>query len=210
MPIKAVIFDCDGTLVDSVSLQDEVLLSYLAELGYVLSAAEAGNWFGSGRLADSVAAFERHFGCRLPDGFADHLRQRRGALFRKRLKPVPGACDVLEWLSVPCAVASNAPRDLTELSLRLTGLLKYFEGRVFSAYDVSSWKPHPELFLKVAATLGVAPEQCAVVEDSMHGINAGVAAGMQVFALERQQKLHTPDGVHRLNELAQLRRHLTA
>jgi HAD superfamily hydrolase (TIGR01509 family) len=206
--IKAVIFDCDGTLVDSVSLQDEVLLCYLAELGFELTALEASAWFGSGRLADSVAAFERHFGCTLPEHFADQLRQRRGTLFRKRLRPVPGAEEILEYLAVPCAVASNAPRDLTELSLELTGLLKYFPGRVFSAYDVSAWKPNPDLFLKVATQLDVHPQHCAVVEDSLHGINAGVAAGMQVFALQREHKVDTPSGVEHITTLTELRRHL--
>lgn len=88
---------------------------------------------------------------------------------------------MLRQLDRPYCVASSGPRDKIEHSLSITGLLGYFPGRIFSAYDVGSWKPDPGLFLHAAETMGVAPERCAVVEDSVLGVQAGVAAGMTVF-----------------------------
>jgi HAD superfamily hydrolase (TIGR01509 family) len=99
------------------------------------------------------------------------------------VRPIDGALELVRSLSVPFCVASSGPRDKIELSLRTTGLLPYFEGRIFSAYEVGSWKPDPELFLHAARSLGVPPARCAVVEDSIPGIQAGLAAGMNVFAL---------------------------
>ena len=80
-------------------------------------------------------------------------------------------------------MATNGPREKAELTLGLTGLLRFFPDRLFSAYDVGSFKPDPGLFLHAARVMGVAPQCCAVVEDSLPGIQAGLAAGMQVFAL---------------------------
>jgi beta-phosphoglucomutase-like phosphatase (HAD superfamily) len=81
-------------------------------------------------------------------------------------------------------VASNGPKEQTELSLSVTGLLPFFKGAVFSSYEIGLWKPDPGLFLHAAATLGVNPRACAVVEDSPVGIQAGLTAGMKVFAFQ--------------------------
>lgn len=150
---KAVIFDCDGTLVDSLGLANEVLAEYLGELGFHVTHAEAASWFGGGKLADSIAKFESDFERKLPETFTSELRLRRDVTFRTRLLPLEGAEEVVRSLTVPCCVASNGPREQTELSLRVTGLLPHFEGRVFSAYDVGIWKPDPGLFLHAADAL---------------------------------------------------------
>ncbi len=183
MPIDAIIFDCDGTLVDSLPLATAVLVEYLASLGVTLSASEATVHFGSGRLAESVAGFERFLGAKLPGAFVPELRRRRDRAVRERLRPIDGALELVRTLQIPIAVASNGPLQQTALSLEVTGLLRYFSPNVFSAYDVGSWKPDPGLFLHAAERLGVEPSRCAVVEDAAPGIDAGIAAGMVVFAL---------------------------
>jgi len=208
--IRAVIFDCDGVLVDSVALAAEVLAEYLTHLGFPMTEPDARGHFGSGKLAESVARFERETGARLPDDFERELRRRRDDAFRQRLRPVAGALELVRNLRVPSAVASNGPLPQIELSLRVAGLERYFAERVFSAYTVRAWKPEPDLFLHAGRALGVPAEACAVIEDSELGIQAGVAAGMQVFAF-------LPDGgqpllpqVRTLRHLSQLGEYLPA
>lgn len=119
---------------------------------------------------------------------------------------IPGAFDLLERLTIPFCVATNGPREKAELTLELTGLLKFFPDRLFSAYEVGIYKPDPGLFLHAAQVMGVAPERCAVVEDSLPGVQAGLAAGMQVYALLPPEGLGTEisQQVHFITDLTGL------
>jgi HAD superfamily hydrolase (TIGR01509 family) len=182
MYFEAIIFDCDGTLVDSEVLGNQVLVECVAELGLVIPLEEALARFTGAKMADTIAFIEQRLGRPVPSNFVQRARERMGAAFQERLQPVVGVEAVLQALQVPICVASNGPGDKMAISLRATGLLPYFDGRVFSAYEVGSWKPAPGLFLHAAEAMGVAPERCAVVEDSILGVEAGIAAGMQVFA----------------------------
>jgi beta-phosphoglucomutase-like phosphatase (HAD superfamily) len=94
-----------------------------------------------------------------------------------------GAVELLEAMHLPYCMASNGLRAKMEVTLGATGLLHFFHDRIFSAYEVGSWKPEPELFLHAARHFNVLPARCAVIEDSLPGILGGVAAGMRVFAL---------------------------
>jgi HAD superfamily hydrolase (TIGR01509 family) len=202
MPFEAIIFDCDGTLVDSEPIALGVMVRYLAELGVVASEAEAVSRFVGGKLADSIAALEASIGRRLPLSFVGEFRRRRSDAMRTHLRPIDGARELLAALDVPVAVASNGPLDQTVLSLEVTGLLPHFAANVFSAYDIQAWKPDPALFLHAAKNLGVEPSRCAVVEDSATGIEAGVAAGMTVFALYDCEPTH--ERVHRIRALSEI------
>jgi HAD superfamily hydrolase (TIGR01509 family) len=185
MPYPSLIlFDCDGTLVDSEMLGNEVLAAFACELGARMTAAEAATLFRGRKMAECVAEIEEMIGRRLPESFVPELRGRTADAFRERLQPVDGALELVRSLRVPFCVASSGPREKIELSLTVTGLLPYFEGRIFSSYDVGAWKPDPALHLHAARTLGVQPELCVVIDDSMPGILAGVAAGMMVIALD--------------------------
>lgn len=212
--MRAIIFDCDGTLVDSEVLSNEVLVETIAEHGLFLSVSEALSAFRGGRMADCVAQLERRLGKQLPATFVPDLRSRTAAAFRARLRPVEGAIELVTSLSklpVSICVASSGPREKIELSLSLTGLLPFFEGRLFSSYDVGVWKPDPGLFLHAADAMGVAPRECAVVEDSVSGIRAGLAAGMTVFAFQPQGiDPNTPAEAIPLKELLELREQLAA
>jgi HAD superfamily hydrolase (TIGR01509 family) len=203
--VNAIIFDCDGTLVDSLPIVRDVLRDYLATLDLGVPVAEAAGLFGSGRLGDSVAALEALNGRPLPAGFIDELLRRRDASVRERLRAMEGAAELLRELSMPVAVASNAPLAQTLLSLEVTGLIDYFTPHVYSAHVVGSWKPHPGLFLHAAAQLGVPPSQCAVVEDSALGVEAGLAAGMTVYMLAEGQGC---EGVRMIHCLADLPNHV--
>jgi HAD superfamily hydrolase (TIGR01509 family) len=208
--IKAVIFDCDGVLVDSVGLAGEVLAEYLRDLGFAVTRQEATRRFGSGKMADYVARFEQEMGRRLPEKFEQELRARRELVFRERLQPVEGAPELVRDLRVPSCVASNGPMTQIEHSLRIVGLHEQFAGRIFSAYSVRAWKPEPQLFLHAGQALGVSPAECAVIEDSELGIQAGVAAGMQVFAFLPAGGETAHAGVRTLRQLSELHEFLAA
>lgn len=207
MRIDAVIFDCDGTLVDSEVLANTVLVDFAASFGLHMSVEEAMQSYVGGRMADCVADIERRLGHKLPESFVPELRARTAAAFRTHLQPVAGARALLAHLHVPFCVASSGPREKIELSLGVTGLAGCFAAdRIFSAYDVGFWKPDPRLFLHAAQAMDVLPAHCAVVEDSLPGIRASLAARMQAFWLHAPD--NAPAGVTTLHHLMDLARAL--
>jgi HAD superfamily hydrolase (TIGR01509 family) len=189
MPVRAVIFDCDGTLVDSEPIGFSAMQEEARKLGIVFADGEdLLGWKGES-MSFCLAQLALRWGRPLPEDFLPRLRERMALAFKEHLQPIPGALAMLQGLKVPFCVASNGPRHKIELNLGLTQLLPLFQGRIFSAFEVGAWKPDPGLFLHAAQALGVPADQCAVVEDSVAGIQAGLAAGMQVYALHSPQAL---------------------
>jgi HAD superfamily hydrolase (TIGR01509 family) len=184
MRYDLVIFDNDGVLVDSEPLSNRHLAAYLTELGHPTTYEDSiRDYMGSAmhRIHDLV--LERT-GQRLPADFDDVFHARVFAAFERELKPVAGVVGVLERLraeGVPYCVASSGSHERIRVGHRVTGLDRWFdEGRIFSSQDVGRGKPAPDLFLHAAREMGVAPERCIVVEDSPLGVQAAVAAGMDV------------------------------
>ena len=203
--IEAVLFDCDGVLVDSERVAAECIIEFAARYGARFGIEEALARFTGARMADNLRDIEERGQCRLPDDFEDELRAHMATEFESRIEPMEGAATLVDSLELPYCVVSNGPRSKMEVTLRVAGLLEHFAGRIVSAYEVGVWKPDPGLFLHAARMLGTPPERCAVVEDSDYGIAAGVAAGMQVFALVSEERAHAmPDGVVPVASLAQL------
>ena len=204
--IDAVLFDCDGVLVDSERVAVECIVEFAARFGARFEFEEALERFTGARMADNLRDIEARGSCTLPADFEASLRSHMAMQFESRLEPMAGAAALVEALEVPYCVVSNGPRSKMEVTLRVAGLMELFAGRIVSAYEVGVWKPDPGLFLHAARMLGTAPERCAVVEDSDYGIAAGVAAGMQVFALvPRDRERSMPDGVVAVGSLAELR-----
>ena len=203
--VDAVIFDCDGTLVDSETLGPSVLFDCLCERGVSRDLLDIKAIRGRNLVA-YLAELEALCGISLPeDVVLPDYRSRLGDAFRGRLQPIDGAHDLVRAVSsrVQVAVASSAAKEKIVMSLSFTGLEAFFTGRIYSSYDIRSWKPEPGLFLHVAQELGVVPERCAVIEDSLPGVTAGIAAGMYVFALETEGvELPALPGVHRAPSLA--------
>jgi HAD superfamily hydrolase (TIGR01509 family) len=184
--IQAVIFDCDGTLVDSEVLGMDLLFEMACERGASITRQEAHQLFRGvsmasivqivrNRIGDAVQGFE--------DEFIAEYRKASFVRFQERLRPIAGALEVVSALHLPFAVATNGPKAKAELTLSIAGLLPYFGEAIYSGYDHGCFKPDPRLFLIAASGLGIAPQNCAVVEDSIAGIEAGLAAGMRVFSL---------------------------
>ncbi len=208
----AVLFDLDGTLVDSEVTAMDVLYDEGRALGLALSRAQAHEAFRGQPMGHCVAFIAERipqaagvFGGDFVPAFTALIRQRQAERFRQHLEPMPGARALLERLRLPFCVATNGPREKAELTLGLTGLLPFFEQRLFCAYEVGSFKPEPGLFLHAAQALGVRAAHCAVVEDSLPGVRAGLAAGMQVFSLtDVDATLMASGRVQRIAQLSDL------
>jgi HAD superfamily hydrolase (TIGR01509 family) len=176
-----VIFDCDGVLVDSEVIFARILAECLTAADFPATAEEALT-LGVGKNRDSLtAAVEDRYGRALPDGFFDAMREQSAIALARELEPMPGVEALLNALTAARCVASNGHLGRVRERLALTGLLRFFDPHVFSATQVASGKPAPDLFLLAARQLGARPADCTVVEDSVIGVAAAVAAGMPVL-----------------------------
>ncbi|HHF3087014.1 TPA: HAD family hydrolase [Vibrio alginolyticus] len=202
--MKLVIFDCDGTLVDSELLCNLALEHQLAEIGVECSANELLAKYRGGKLAAIFSSLESEFSITLPASFEKGYRDKVGALFDKHLKPNAGVKEVLESLSIPFCIASSAPRDKIKKALSVTGLAEYFEHNIFSSYEVGSWKPEPGLFLHAAKEMGFSPEDCCVVEDSLLGLEAATNAKMKAVYYTPQIKEQNQYGAIQIQSMSEL------
>jgi len=179
-----VIFDCDGVLVDSERLSIRLDAELLAQLGWPLDEQEiVDRWVGRTEAA-MRAEIEEHLGRDVGPEW-DVFAERYVRAFAEELEPVDGvaaAVDAIQATGVATCVASSGGIDKIRRNLGKTGLLDRFDGRLFSGDDVEHGKPAPDLFLHAAAVMGAPPTRTAVIEDSVHGVAAGLAAGMAVFA----------------------------
>lgn len=185
-----IIFDCDGVLVDSEILSARVLVSMADEVGVRFDEMEALAFLRGRKVAVWVAELEARAGSVFAESFIPTFRRRAAALFERELTAVPYVTDALDRIAAPFCTASSAPLAKIRQTLGLTGLLPRFEGRIYSAYEVGHWKPDPRLFLHAAAEMGVAPRDCIVIEDSLVGVQAGIAAGATVLAYAPGETAH--------------------
>ena len=207
--IDAVVFDHDGTLVDSESITLGVIAEFAAEAGAEIYPEDIDRYVGAD-LHVVFAEIERRSGKPLPENTLTQFRIRQTARIEAGLKEIPGAHRLLSALSLPFAIASNAPHAKMELCLGATDLQRFFtKDRMISAYDLQAWKPDPAIFLRAAEVLGVEPAKCAAVEDSRPGLEAAIAAGMQVFALDPEDRFTDLVGVTRVATLDALHPYLT-
>jgi HAD superfamily hydrolase (TIGR01509 family) len=175
-----IIFDCDGVLVDSEVLSCGCLSRALASHGIELGMNEALELF----VGRSVAAVHEHYeavGQSLPAEFSTELKARVRKAFSASLLPIEGVAAVLDRLQSPICVASSSDLDRVSFSLGLTGLSRYFGGRLYTSQMVKRGKPAPDLFLHAAAAMHADPRRTVVIEDSVSGVRAGKAAGMTVW-----------------------------
>ncbi len=179
-----IIFDCDGVLVDSEPVANRVLAELLREGGLEISVEETIRRF-IGHSVNACMEIAIRLGATLPDDFAGRYRDRCAAAFAEELRAVDGVKEALDAIPIPYCVASSSSHARIRLSLSLVGLLDRFEGRIFSAQDVTNGKPAPDIFLHTAAQMGASPQRCLVVEDTTIGVQAGRAAGMTVLGFAR-------------------------
>jgi HAD superfamily hydrolase (TIGR01509 family) len=186
MTFEAVLFDCDGVLVDSEAITCGALRDMLDENGWRLSLAECMAHFVGHTVRSRADLIERHTGKPLTDAFMDEFYRRRNIRLENEITLIDGALEAVQYWHAQCegriAVASGADRYKVEMMLQRVGLAQFFEGRIFSGHEMLRSKPFPDVYLAAAAHLQVDPARCLVVEDTPVGITAGVAAGATVWA----------------------------
>ena len=191
MRFDAVLFDCDGVLVDSEPITNGVLRDMLAESGWVLTSAECMRLFIGKAVKDERAMIEANTGQPLTGDWLNRFRERRNLGLLAGLQAIDGAVQAVASIHARyagrIACASGADRFKVELQLDKCGLMRYFKGYIFSGHELPRSKPFPDVYLAAAAALGVSAKRCAVIEDSVTGVVSGVAAGATVFGYAPQE-----------------------
>jgi len=180
-----VIFDCDGVLVDSEGPANRILAEFLGAYGCRLTGPECEARF-RGKTMAAVAAELAAEGITLPADWLALLKPRALAALEAEIRPIPHAAEAVEAvkkLGIKTCVASQSGIDYLNFVLARTGLLDYFKGRLFSSHMVARGKPWPDLFLHAAMQMKTGFDRCVVIEDSVTGVTAAVAAGMHCLAL---------------------------
>ena len=179
--LNLVIFDCDGVLVDSEMIASRILAEELVGRGYPVTPEYCRAHFTGCSIATVMTTVAEAFGRPLPGDFPEILFARDAAAFDTELTAIPGVEEAVRRLSVARCVGSSSSPERIRNSLRVTGLLDLFEPHIFSAHMVERGKPAPDLFLFAARSMGVPPDAATVVEDSVLGVQAALAAGMAVL-----------------------------
>ncbi|MBR0682957.1 HAD family phosphatase [Roseomonas eburnea] len=190
---RAVLFDCDGVLADSEMVVNAIVADQLTTLGWPLTAAQSRETFLGMALPDMVPRIEARVGP-LPPGWAEEISTLIAHEMTMRTPAIPGAPEAVRACAaagLAVAVASNSARAELVAKMRSLDLAHVFAERVFSFEDVDRPKPWPDIYLAAAAACGAAPQDCVVIEDSVPGVRAGIAAGCRVLGFARE----TPGGV---------------
>jgi HAD superfamily hydrolase (TIGR01509 family) len=186
MKFSAILFDCDGVLVDSEAITNGVLRDMLEESGWSMTLAQCMAFFVGKAVRDESVAIEAHTGQPLTEDWMQQFYQRRNQALIDGLEIIPGALAAVQAAHTltqgRIACASGADRFKVEMQLTLVGLMDYFVGRVFSGHEMPRSKPAPDVYLAAARQLGVSGADCLVIEDTPVGVTAGVAAGATVWA----------------------------
>jgi HAD superfamily hydrolase (TIGR01509 family) len=188
---EAVLFDCDGVLVDSEPITNGVLREMLNEAGWAISQAECMAIFIGKAVRDERARIERETGRPLTEDWIRAFYARRDRRLRAELKTMDGALDAVaavhRQVNGRIACASGADRAKVVMQIEIAGMQPYFGDRIFSGHDMPRSKPAPDVYLAAAAHLGVDPRRCLVIEDTATGVRAGLDAGATVWG-------YCPDG----------------
>ncbi|MDX5630490.1 MULTISPECIES: 6-phosphogluconate phosphatase [unclassified Brenneria] len=180
--IECVLFDCDGTLVDSEVLCCQAYVNVFIPYGVKLSLEEVIKNYKGMKLHEIITRISRKHGVAVSmEDAISHYRQEIKRLFDESLQPINGARELLALINVPIAVVSNGPVSKMQQSLGLTNMLEYFGDHLYSGYDLQKWKPDPAVIFYAAEQMQVPVQHCILVEDSTSGVQAGIAAGIPVF-----------------------------
>ncbi|MGK9174545.1 6-phosphogluconate phosphatase [Yokenella regensburgei] len=180
--IAAVFFDCDGTLVDSEVICSRAYVHMFKEFGIDLDLEEVFKRFKGMKLYEIIEVIGEEHGVALEKTALEPVfRSEVARLFDAELEIIPGAQELLDAITVPVCVVSNGPVSKMQHSLGKTGILHHFPDLLFSGYDIQRWKPDPALMHHAAKALGVDTKHCLLIDDSVAGVQSGIAAGMEVF-----------------------------
>lgn len=175
------LFDSDGTLVDSEWLCNQALALLFARYGVELDIAMLMRDYRGGELQRIFNQLAAEHNVTLGADSEAWYRAKVAELFEQQLQPVAGIPELLAWVQQQgwhCGVVSNGPQSKLQQALGNCNLLPFFNSHIYSAYDINIFKPDPRLYLHAATQLGAKPADCVVIEDSLPGVTAGIAAGM--------------------------------
>jgi len=201
---QCLLFDCDGTLVDSERLCSYAIELTFQEYGVLLNTDELLTRFRGWKLAHILETLAQEQGLTLNDQMIEAYRLIVTRLFETQLKPVEGIEEALAALNQPMAVVSSGPQNKIQQALRVCRISHHFEGNIYSAYDIGIWKPDPKLYLHAAADMGFKASQCVVIEDSLVGVEAGFNAGMKTLFYNPFDESCMFEGVISFKEMKQL------
>lgn len=202
MTHRLIIFDMDGTLVQSEDCASQALLDVMP--GLTGSVREVTARYRGMKLADIFDEVAAHSPDGVPDNVLELYREREDVLSSTMITPSAGVEQMLDQITLPKCIASNAPVEKTRRSLNMCGLSHHFGNAIFSAYQVQAWKPDPALFAYAAEQFGVNCSECLVVEDSVVGIQAAQAAGMGHIYYDPHNNGQAPAGVASIGDLSEL------
>jgi len=190
--LDLVIFDCDGVLVDSERLANGVFARVLEEVcGLQFTLDDMFDTFVGHSRLQCLQKIEALIGEPPPAELDRRYQQDINQALAQSVAAIDGIEAVLEQLSLPCCVASSGSHEKMQMTLGKTGLIEFFEGNIFSTSEVERGKPHPDIYLHAAASMGVQdPARCLVIEDSPIGVTGAVAAGMEVFGFAELMPAH--------------------
>jgi HAD superfamily hydrolase (TIGR01509 family) len=194
--LPLLVFDLDGVLVDSEKLSEKLYVNCLQQDGFAVDTAFYNQYFLGRSSRDCLQTIEERFG-RLPTaGVLEHYDRLIEEALRLELEPVPFVREALLQLPHPKCVASGSELPRIQVSLEVTGLASFFQN-ITSSYEVEKGKPAPDVFLRAAEKNGYSPENCFVIEDTIFGVTAGLAAGMKVLCYQPDPALayNVPDEV---------------
>ena len=181
MAVDLVIFDCDGVLIDSEIISAKMLVAELARLGVTIDLDYVARHFLGRSYPTVMQQIREEFGLNLPEAFEEQYRNRLLAAFERDLTIMPGIAEVIGALAVPYCIATSSSPRRARRSLEIVAFPRLEETPLFTASMVEHGKPAPDLFLYAAEKMGVKPADCLVIEDSLNGIRAAHAAGMEVL-----------------------------
>ncbi len=206
--IKLILWDCDGVLVDSERLAARAFYQIISSFNGMQTEDQVFHSLKGGSIYNAIDYV--HSTIALPPGFDVEKEYRRISfqLFKNELKAVEGVEEILKGITIEHCVASNGPRIKIIHNLELTNLMSYFKPtHIFSGHDIQKFKPEPDLFLHAARTLKVDVERCLVMEDSVHGVDAAIQAGMSCLAYveEGPLEIFREKGVHAFRRMSDLK-----
>jgi HAD superfamily hydrolase (TIGR01509 family) len=178
-----IIFDCDGVLVDSERIANEVFRRILTEeTGLAFSLDQMFDTFVGHSQVHCMEKLEIILGYAPPNSIAERYNREINQTLYEQVEAVQGIHNVLSDLTLSYCVASSGSYEKMELTLGKAGLRQFFGNNIYSTSDVPRAKPHPDIYLHAAESMSVnRPERCLVIEDSPIGVTGAVAAGMTVF-----------------------------
>ena len=177
----AILYDCDGTLIDSEHIAGSVCAEALTRVGYPITMEEFNGRFNGVPVKETWAMLRAEIPFELPEGFNEAINAKIHQLMDTELESLPGAAEAIQKIGGRKAVASSTQRPRLLKNLEFVGLAPLFGEHIYSATQVARGKPAPDVFLFAASQIGADPAECIVIEDSVAGVTAGLRAGMRVI-----------------------------